>query len=710
MVSTRRQSRMARESPSPQKETESMMPPPTPKTSRGPLSSIFNSITHRAPKTPKQKSPIKPEGVEMHPAHHHKTATPYDEARWLGFFKMGTHQEPAKPATPPAAVPASPTPMKSPVPDLNAVPSPDFKFTFARNRPKELSAAAQALLAETEEEASRVRAEMIANLPKVPESDLESAAGRKMAKPKGKAGRFSDVHMAAFKKMDSIANHPSAWRMDPNRKKPATTAVQAGFSKAEVDQSAARSLKRSPSKAELDADPAAHSLKRAPSKAEFGLGSKSLPRMPSTSTLYKPTMASLKRAPSKPNLHGSHDNTPTKTPGRIPVSRPASGLPQFSPAKRMKHDMSDDASTNRPVSPEGSNSSNDKPPVKMIQKGPGLARQKSGLLRPGFGSLMTPTKASLARTQSTNNLRVEPTSSLPTLARSKSTKDLLQPQTPEQSKTPAPVAAPTPTPMKTFNFAHDSPVKPPELPSSPPPMLDQTPARVRSILRTPNRRYTRDPSKIAAGTHFSTPPSQLPVLRVAPATAPSRKHVNFTASTKEVEMEDADTAEEERDTTKSASVEPEVGAVRYPDLFSEGNSPRRTTVSDLRVPGAFTFRSGREVSFSSTRNSTIRSVRNSDVGVSSLSFTPKRKLGDMDTLGEDRDGEESSKENRGDGGLGDEDEEENRPTKKARMSVAPSAAVAPTPRKSKLPTRKGVRGSGMTASRLSMLAAPKRRK
>ncbi|TLD36947.1 Aspartate aminotransferase [Venturia nashicola] len=702
MVSTRRQSRMARESPSPQKQTESVVPPPTPKTLRGPLSSIFNSITHRTPKTPKQKSPIKPDGLEMHPAHHHKTATPYDEARWLGFFKMGTHQEPAKPATPPAAVPASPTPMKSPIPDLNAVPSPNFNFTFARDRPKALSAAAQALLAETEEETARVRAELIANMPKVPESALESAAGRKMAKPKGKAGRFSDVHMAAFKKMDSIANHPSAWRLDPNRKKPATTAVQAGFSKFDVDQPAARSLKRSTSKAELDADSAAHSHKHAPSRAELGQGPKSLPRMPSTSTLYKPTMASLKRAPSKPNLNVSRDNTPT----RISVSRPASGLPQSSPAKRIKCDMSDDASTNRPVSREGSDASNVQPPVKTIHKGPGLAHQKSGLLRPGFGNLMTPTKASLARAQSTNNLRGEPVSSLPTLARSKSTKDLSQPQTPEQSKTPAPVAAPTPTPMKTYNFTDDSPVKPPKLPSSPPPMLDQTPARVRSILRTPNRRYTRDPAKIAAGTHLSTPPSQLPVLRVAPATVPARKHVNFTASTKEVEMEDADTMVDQRDTTKSASVEPEVGAVRYPDLFSDGNSPRRTTVSDLRMPGAFTFRSGHEVSFSSIKNSTIRSVRSSDVGVSSLSFPPKRKLGAMDTLGEDREGEESSKENRD-----DEDEYENRPTKKAKMSVAPpAAAVAPTPRKSKLPTRKGVRGSGMTASRLSMLATPKRRK
>jgi hypothetical protein len=111
------------------------------------------------------------------------------------------------------------------------------------------------------------------------------------------------------------------------------------------------------------------------------------------------------------------------------------------------------------------------------------------------------------------------------------------------------------------------------------------------------------------------------------------------------------------------------------------------------MPGAFTFRSDREVSF----NSTIRPVRSSDVGISALSFTPKRKIGALDTLGEEA--EESSKENR-------DNDDEDRPAKKARMSAVP---VVSTPRKSKLPTRKSVRGSGITASRLHMLATPKRR-
>ena len=63
-----------------------------------------------------------------------------------------------------------------------------------------------------------------------------SAAGRKIAKPRGRAGRFSDVHLAQFKKMDSIASHPSALR-----------AKQPGFA-----QPTTQSLKRSGSKAGLD--------------------------------------------------------------------------------------------------------------------------------------------------------------------------------------------------------------------------------------------------------------------------------------------------------------------------------------------------------------------------------------------------------------------------------------------------------------------------
>ena len=43
---------------------------------------------------------------------------------------------------------------------------------------------------------------------------------RKKAVPKGKMTRFSDVHVQQFKKMDSIANHASAFRADPSRFKP----------------------------------------------------------------------------------------------------------------------------------------------------------------------------------------------------------------------------------------------------------------------------------------------------------------------------------------------------------------------------------------------------------------------------------------------------------------------------------------------------------
>lgn len=62
---------------------------------------------------------------------------------------------------------------------------------------------------------------------------VDSRGARKIAKARGKASRFSEVHMQEFRKMDSIANHASLSRFQ---------------------QPTASSLKRSNSKARLDPD------------------------------------------------------------------------------------------------------------------------------------------------------------------------------------------------------------------------------------------------------------------------------------------------------------------------------------------------------------------------------------------------------------------------------------------------------------------------
>jgi hypothetical protein len=603
---------------------------------------------------------------EMHPQLHHKsTATPYDEARWLGFFQMGPQTEPVRPKAPGHINTASPTPAKvqnEPQKNLEKVVASDFQFTFKRQPSLELSAEAQQLMAESREEAAKIRLHMLANLPSVPEG---SPANRKFAKPKGKAGRFSDVHMAEFKKMDSIANHPSAWRLDQSRHKPATTGLKRSPSKAELDAPAPTSLKRSPSKAELDA-PVTTTLKRSPSKVQ----------------LNAPTATVLKRMASKPQLNPT-ENSPfvTKPASRFGYCGNRDEAFPASPAKRIKHDKTDDAATNRPVSRDGA--------TEVATPGKAIRHLYSGIHKPLSG-VMTPTKASLARTQSLKNLRAVNNMN-PALVRSRSSRNLLQPKTPPRSAASTiPKAVPTPTPAKVAVFSNDTAVKAPEELTSPP-SSKKTFSAIKSILRTPHRLYSDDPTKIAAGTHMATPPDVNKGFPQAPATAPVRKHVDFTSSTKE---------NTEKKIIRAMSVEPDT--VTYPTLPGLDSPDRRTTFSAVETPGTFTFRSGKAMSFSPAAiSTTIREVRSSNVGLPSFSFTvaspQKRKLDSFAGISEEE------KENR-------DDDDEGRPSKKARKDEKPGTSKQI--KKNKLPTHgtPSKRPSGITTSRLQLLAMPKRRR
>lgn len=63
-----------------------------------------------------------------------------------------------------------------------------------------------------------------------------SATGRRIAKPTAKASRFSDVHMAQFKKMDSIENHPSSFRARQGFARPTAQSLKRTSSKAHLDE------------------------------------------------------------------------------------------------------------------------------------------------------------------------------------------------------------------------------------------------------------------------------------------------------------------------------------------------------------------------------------------------------------------------------------------------------------------------------------------
>ncbi|EXJ57684.1 uncharacterized protein A1O5_12474 [Cladophialophora psammophila CBS 110553] len=172
---------------------------------------------------------------EMHPQLLHQTTTKAPDSG----LKMGFVDVPAHP--PRSIASAQNTPSKARLNTPANLSSTAFDFDFGSE--SQLSSEAQKLMDNVREEAARIKAQMRMEREVQKKKDAEAedifsstnAAGRKIAKPKGKAGRFSDIHMAQFKKMDSIANHPSAFRAKP------------GFA-----QPTAQSLKRSGSKAGLD--------------------------------------------------------------------------------------------------------------------------------------------------------------------------------------------------------------------------------------------------------------------------------------------------------------------------------------------------------------------------------------------------------------------------------------------------------------------------
>lgn len=263
----------------------------------------------------------------MHPELlHHSTTKAPDSGLKLGFIDI--------PANPPQSVAtAQNTPSKARLSTPADLSSASFDFKFGSDA--HLSTEAQKLMDNVREEAARIKAQMQAEREAQKQKDKEAeaifnggnAAGRRIARAKGKAGRFSDIHMAQFKKMDSIADHPSTYRGKP------------GFA-----QPTAQSLKRSGSKAGLD-------------------------------------------EVDRPRTAGKG------TPGRMPppfLGRPASVSPfksipvqserwnNATPAKRARHSELHDVSASRPS--EASKSAH-----------------SSALPRLGSSSLLSPTKASLAR-------------------------------------------------------------------------------------------------------------------------------------------------------------------------------------------------------------------------------------------------------------------------------------------------------------------------
>ena len=364
----------------------------------------------------------------MHPALHHTSTTkPLDEERCLGFLPMGPHTEPQKGNK--KGFLFEETPTKTGVAKKIKASSPEFAFSYKRQS-LDLSPAARKMMADSREEAAKIKARMVVD--KDAAVTAPSSTIRRIATPRGKCGRFSDVHMSQFKKMDSIANHPSAFRADPTRFTPRQT-----------------SLKRTQSNAGLDESEGPASPIAAPS-----------------------------------------------------AGRPGAANSEIQQSKRIKCTEKDDASTSR-LQPPASKRNVSVPSTPTTSR---FDRFKSAL--PSMKHLPhTPISKmgnALPRSQSVKTWR---SMLSPPLARSASTRSLIPPP-----------------PAKGDQGEHLSRKS----------RIAAKLPMVKSILRTPQRLYSNDPSKLAAGTHIQMPEGELFLnkdLPAAPATAPVKKHVNFTSST-----------------------------------------------------------------------------------------------------------------------------------------------------------------------------------
>jgi hypothetical protein len=258
-------------------------------------------------------------------------------------------------------------------------------------------------------------------------SKVDVSPQRKKAEAKGKMARFNDLHMKQFKNMDSIANHPSAFRADPARFKPVI----------------GQSLKKSPSKSDL-AKPEANRLKRTQSKIDVAESS------------AKPD-GSLKRTLSNTNMTGSGSNVPPtplkRTQSKIDLAD--SGLPRSEPARRMAPPTRD----SRPVSREGEGDRN--PVAKRVKRSesddaattrPASHKNKSDASMPTVATparkitsqtalprlaarLMTPTKSSAARSQSVKTMKT--TSMISNIGKPPSTANLAKSASTDPTSSPS---------------------------------------------------------------------------------------------------------------------------------------------------------------------------------------------------------------------------------------------------------------------------------
>ncbi|KAH7354315.1 hypothetical protein B0T11DRAFT_342424 [Plectosphaerella cucumerina] len=578
------------------------------------LSSLAEQEEHSSPApspTTPASSAIKPPKSEMHPTKAHPSADG-DSGTWLGFRSIKSADvSRGKTATDPQATPSKPSGM----------PSTPFTFNVSRQTDMGLSAPAQRIMDELRDDAARIKADLMAQ--RALDKQAEEATGRKFAKARGRSGRFSAAHMAEFKKMDSIENHPSSFRAQPGRFTPAKAgALKRSSSKADLDEAAAvqttpkTTLKRTHSKADLHDTPSLQlksALKRTASK---------------NSLTDRPAAASS----SVIKARGEASLSPSKMASGYAPESP-------SPVKRVRKQFEDDASTHRPVSRDGASSiprpkssGNDAPGV--VRPNTSLASflspTKSNIIRPAPGTTpgQYPKLPTLGLTRSPSKpdlvaATAKPTPSKPlgTLTKSVSKPDL--------SSTAKPVGTLTKSVSKP-DLSSAAAAKP--TPSKPFGSLTRKTTELRNRVISPGRfekvKSILKGARTASGNVQTAIPgpstvSQTPAPKAAPKvaaavpfTTPRRKlfkRVDFTPDTKGPARDNfGEVTYPNLDAVLGRIPKEDAADVASPTPgTSQRPLPEPPVVTEpVAAPGAFTFRSEQTMKFgSSPGQSSIRTVR-----------------------------------------------------------------------------------------------------
>ncbi|KAL1864636.1 hypothetical protein VTK73DRAFT_5764 [Phialemonium thermophilum] len=527
------------------------------------IDAIVSSPVH-VPKTPADSTPAKPPMSEMHPSKVHATMGPPSSGLRLGFTDI-------QPST---AAAGDLPPATLATPSKIAIPSSPFTFRF--NRPAaaappatdvELGPEARRMMDELREEAQKIKEDLIAKREAERREEEESQGNsRKIAQPKRKAGRFSAAHMAQFKKMDSIENHPSAYR------------AQLGGRSTFL----AKGLKRTQSRANLNESDSGHStpskgLKRTQSRAHLAESDSVRSTKNNNTSANNHSGASSQSAASK----GEHEAAPS--------------------AKRARKRLDDDdAPCQRPASRDTS----------FIPRPKSSGKDVSGSA-PSLASLMTPTKSSLARAATVKT----PTSSL-VKSPSRSTLNGLQRSATASNVAAAAGAASTSTaPTVTIRSPKTRLSKVKSLLRGSKPSIPQgtsaapVPSATSSISSSPVRLH-----KALPPLPISTP-SGRKLVRPAPTTTPRIRKVE--PETRPASVKSGIPRPHPRrvlgevyyptlDGVMAKDSGEDGGVVSYPDLSARKNQiessdeqPKKTTIIPPAVPGTFTFRSDHTIRFGS---------------------------------------------------------------------------------------------------------------